>query len=248
MSTATHTGMIFGYARISTTQQDEALQRDALVAACVDRIHADQNSASTASRPAFDEMLGQLRAGDTVVDFDEAFFAGGGLTLLADLVDRRGSRVKAYIPAGVCTRLRSSWARADREGVDAPGAPKWATIRQEDSHEASASAGLPPKLPLVGPLRPPKVGFVFGGDLAAGPGQGSGVTGHESLAQCGLGLGPGVVGARAAGPVLVVTLHPVPTRRGDLGDATLAVDAAVASRSSCHGVSVATDGEIRRHL
>lgn len=65
--TTTHSGLAFGYARISTTQQDEALQRDALQAAGVDRIYVDQASGSTASRPALDEMLGQLRAGDTVV-------------------------------------------------------------------------------------------------------------------------------------------------------------------------------------
>ena len=60
-------GMAFGYARISTTQQDEALQRDALEAAGVDRIYVDHASGATDSRPALDEMLGQLRPGDTVV-------------------------------------------------------------------------------------------------------------------------------------------------------------------------------------
>jgi len=67
MSTATPTGMTFGYARVSTTQQDEALQRDALGAAGVDRVYVDHASGATDSRPALDEMLGQLRPGDTVV-------------------------------------------------------------------------------------------------------------------------------------------------------------------------------------
>ena len=61
------TGMTFGYARVSTTQQDEALQQDALETARVDRIFVDKASGATASRPALDELLGQLRAGDTVV-------------------------------------------------------------------------------------------------------------------------------------------------------------------------------------
>ncbi len=53
--------MAFGYARVSTTQQDEALQRDALEAAGVDRVYVDHASGATESRPALDEMLGQLR-------------------------------------------------------------------------------------------------------------------------------------------------------------------------------------------
>ena len=67
MSTATPTGMAFGYARVSTSQQDEALQHDALEAAGVDRIYVDHASGGTQSRPALDEMLGQLRPGDVVV-------------------------------------------------------------------------------------------------------------------------------------------------------------------------------------
>jgi DNA invertase Pin-like site-specific DNA recombinase len=59
--------MAFGYARVSTIQQDEALQRDALEAAGIDRVYVDHASGATDSRPALDEMLGQLRPGDTVV-------------------------------------------------------------------------------------------------------------------------------------------------------------------------------------
>lgn len=64
MSSAT--GMTFGYARVSTIEQDEALQRDALTAVGVDRLFVDKASGSLAHRPALDELLGQLRAGDTV--------------------------------------------------------------------------------------------------------------------------------------------------------------------------------------
>ena len=59
------TGMTFGYARVSTVDQDEALQRDAL-AGC-DRLFVDKASGALASRPALDDMLSQLRPGDTVV-------------------------------------------------------------------------------------------------------------------------------------------------------------------------------------
>ena len=65
MSTATP--MTFGYARVSTAGQDEALQLDALERANVSRVYADHASGASTSRPALDELLGQLRSGDTLV-------------------------------------------------------------------------------------------------------------------------------------------------------------------------------------
>ena len=59
--------MIFGYARVSTLEQDESLQRDALTAAGCERIFVDKASGKLPSRPALDRMLEQLRPGDTVV-------------------------------------------------------------------------------------------------------------------------------------------------------------------------------------
>ena len=56
-----------GYARVSTLQQDEALQLDALRAAGVDRIFVDKASGKLESRPALDDLLAQARPGDTVV-------------------------------------------------------------------------------------------------------------------------------------------------------------------------------------
>jgi len=65
MSSATP--IMFGYARVSTNSQDEALQLDALNRAGVDRIYSDHASGATTTRPALDELLGHLRAGDTLV-------------------------------------------------------------------------------------------------------------------------------------------------------------------------------------
>ena len=69
MSTETHEPrpMVFGYARISTTAQDESLQLDALHAAGCDRLMIDRASGATADRPALAEMLDRLRPGDTVM-------------------------------------------------------------------------------------------------------------------------------------------------------------------------------------
>jgi DNA invertase Pin-like site-specific DNA recombinase len=56
-----------GYARVSTLDQDPSLQHDALTAAGCDRIFIDKASGKLASRPALDDLLQQLRPGDTVV-------------------------------------------------------------------------------------------------------------------------------------------------------------------------------------
>ncbi len=52
---------------VSTQEQDEALQRDALDAVGCERLFVDKASGALDSRPALDAMLDQLRAGDLVV-------------------------------------------------------------------------------------------------------------------------------------------------------------------------------------
>lgn len=60
-------GDLIGYSRVSTLDQDPALQLDALKAAGCKRIFTDKASGSLTSRPQLDRMLDHLRAGDTVV-------------------------------------------------------------------------------------------------------------------------------------------------------------------------------------
>ena len=68
MSSATvPTGMVVGYVRISTQEQGEALQRDALEKVGCERLFVDTASGTVGSRPALDAMLEHLRPGDTVV-------------------------------------------------------------------------------------------------------------------------------------------------------------------------------------
>jgi len=61
------TGLVLGYARVSTLEQNEDLQRDALTSAGCDRLYVDKASGKLGPRPALDAMLDQLRSGDTVV-------------------------------------------------------------------------------------------------------------------------------------------------------------------------------------
>jgi len=60
--------MDFGYARVSTTDQNPDHQIDALLRAGVDRdnIHIDYFSGAKASRPEFDILMKRLREGDTL--------------------------------------------------------------------------------------------------------------------------------------------------------------------------------------
>ena len=58
---------LIGYARISTTDQDPALQLDALNNAGCIKVFSDTASGALDSRPELDRMLDQLRPGDTVV-------------------------------------------------------------------------------------------------------------------------------------------------------------------------------------
>ena len=60
-------GHDFGYARVSTGDQDARLQHDALTAAGCYRIFTDTASGLLESRPELDKLLDQLRPGDTLV-------------------------------------------------------------------------------------------------------------------------------------------------------------------------------------
>lgn len=57
----------FGYARVSTTDQNPASQEDALARAGADALFVDRFSGTKASRPQLDLVLSQLREGDTLL-------------------------------------------------------------------------------------------------------------------------------------------------------------------------------------
>ena len=57
----------FGYARVSTADQNLDTQLDILAKAGCDRIFQDKITGMSLQRPALDELLGVLREGDTVL-------------------------------------------------------------------------------------------------------------------------------------------------------------------------------------
>ena len=88
----TPTAIRLGYVRVSTADQNEDLQSDALTAAGCDRLFVDHASGKTDSRPGLDSMLEQLRPGDTVVVWrlDRLGRSLRHLIDLANLMDERG--------------------------------------------------------------------------------------------------------------------------------------------------------------
>jgi hypothetical protein len=60
-------GHLFGYARVSTTDQQPTLQVDALTARGCYRVFTETASGARADRPILDQVLDQLRPGDTLV-------------------------------------------------------------------------------------------------------------------------------------------------------------------------------------
>lgn len=63
----TNKGMLIGYARVSTEQQNLEMQIDALEKYGCWKIFEEKKSGKTKERPQLQEMLSMLRPGDTVV-------------------------------------------------------------------------------------------------------------------------------------------------------------------------------------
>ena len=59
--------MIYGYARVSTLDQNLDRQKDALRAYGIDRLFCEKVSGAKKSRPELDKMLAVLESGDSVV-------------------------------------------------------------------------------------------------------------------------------------------------------------------------------------
>jgi DNA invertase Pin-like site-specific DNA recombinase len=59
--------MLIGYARVSTVDQNLALQRDALTEAGCEKIFTEQMSGAVADRPALHDALEFARSGDTLI-------------------------------------------------------------------------------------------------------------------------------------------------------------------------------------
>ncbi|MET8317477.1 recombinase family protein [Rhodococcus erythropolis] len=97
--------MLFGYARVSSADQNPAHQVDALARAGVgaENIHLDHAGGAKASRPQLDAVLTRLRSGDTLV-----------ITRL----DRLGRSVLHLITLGAQLRERGIELKVLEQGID----------------------------------------------------------------------------------------------------------------------------------
>ncbi len=87
--------MKYGYIRVSTEDQKEDRQLDALEAIC-DEIAIEKLSAVSAHRPKFDQLITSLNEGDTLVvlDLDRAFRSTVDAVTQAEQLRKRGANLQ----------------------------------------------------------------------------------------------------------------------------------------------------------
>lgn len=95
--------MLIGYARISTHDQDLALQRDALVNSGCEKIFTDTASGATTDRDGLASALGHLRPGDTIVVWR---------------LDRLGRSLRHLIETVTALEARGIGFRSLQESID----------------------------------------------------------------------------------------------------------------------------------
>ena len=100
--TVRRVGHLLGYARVSTLEQDPALQHDALTAAGCYRIYTDRISGSLEKRPELDKVLDQLRPGDTLVVW-RLDRLGRSIRHLIDVVSELAERGVGFKSPGCCS-------------------------------------------------------------------------------------------------------------------------------------------------
>ncbi|MGE0684640.1 MAG: recombinase family protein [Candidatus Binatia bacterium] len=93
--------MLIGYARVSTDQQDHALQLDALRGAGCERVFVEVGSGSRADRPELAKALEMARSGDTIVCWrlDRLARSLRHLIDLADQLQQRGIALRSLTEA-----------------------------------------------------------------------------------------------------------------------------------------------------
>ena len=89
--------MLLGYARVSTDQQDHALQLDALLTAGCDKVFVETGSGTRTDRPELAKVLEQARQDDVLVVWrlDRLARSLRHLIDIADDLNRRGVALKS---------------------------------------------------------------------------------------------------------------------------------------------------------
>lgn len=95
--------MLLGYARVSTDEQDLALQLDALTQARCERIFTDKASGAANKRPGLEQLLSHLRPGDSLVVWK---------------LDRLGRTVKGLVDMVADLETKGIQFRSLTDGID----------------------------------------------------------------------------------------------------------------------------------
>jgi DNA invertase Pin-like site-specific DNA recombinase len=95
--------MIFGYTRVSKTDQNLDRQIDQLTKEKCERIFKDKITGMKVDRPELNKLLEQLRSGDTIIVTELARFGRSvkDLLFLIDIVNQRGANLRS---------LKEPWA------------------------------------------------------------------------------------------------------------------------------------------
>lgn len=93
--------MLIGYARVSTTDQDLALQLDALKASGCERIYEEKASGAKEDRPELARALDHMRKGDVLVvwKLDRLARSLKQLVLVLEDLGKRGAGFRCLAPA-----------------------------------------------------------------------------------------------------------------------------------------------------
>ena len=100
-------GHLLGYARVSTAQQDPALQLDALCAAGCARVWTEHASGARTQRPQLQALLEHVLAGDTLVVWR---------------LDRLGRSIRDLIDIAQTLKQRDVGLRSLQESIDTTSA------------------------------------------------------------------------------------------------------------------------------
>ena len=78
--------MVYGYARVSTADQNLDRQKDALYKYGIDHLYCEKISGTKKNRPELDQMLGTIQNGDTIV-IESLSRLGRSVKNLAELME-----------------------------------------------------------------------------------------------------------------------------------------------------------------
>ena len=110
-SETTSKPMLIGYARISTVDQNLALQRDALTEAGCQKIFTEQMSGAVTDRPALHDALEFARRGDTLIVW-KLYRLARSMTQLAETIENlwvRGIGFLSVTEAIDTTTAQGGW-------------------------------------------------------------------------------------------------------------------------------------------